>query len=87
MTRELFGNEDQYGRDIRVKGFHYEDGKWFEINAAHNELTVRECSGGQEVFLVIGERLQQKAIAERVIPSAIIDQVWHNGQVYKVDDQ
>ena len=48
-----------------------------------NELTINECSCGQEVFLVIGESLQQNAIAARVIPSAMMDQVWHNGLVYK----
>ena len=83
IVRELFRNEEHYGRVIRVKGFHHEDDKWFEINAAHDELTINDCSCGQEVFLVIGESLQQNAIAARVIPSAMMDQVWHNGQVYK----
>ena len=55
-------------------------------NAAHSDLIIGECSCGQEVFLVIGEALHQEAIAARVIPSAMMDQVWHNGQVYKADD-
>lgn len=86
IIRDLFSNENQYGRVIRVKGFHHENGSWFEINAAHSDLIIGECSCGQEVFLVIGEALHQEAIAARVIPSAMMDQVWHNGQVYKADD-
>ena len=35
---------------------------------------------------MIGEALHQEAIAARVIPPAMMDQVWHNGQVYKADD-
>lgn len=82
-ARELLHDAGRYGRVIRIKGFHLEDGKWYELNAAHNELTLRECAAGQEVLLVIGEGLRQDAVAERVIPPEMKDSVWHNGQVYK----
>lgn len=83
LAEELFRDEKRYGRVIRIKGFHFEDGKWFELNAAHSETSVRECGAGQEVFLVIGENLRQEEIAGRVIPAGMRDKVWHNGQVYK----
>ena len=83
IAGELFSDESKYGSVIRIKGFHQEDGKWYELNAAHSECTIKECSCGQEVFLVIGEKLRQNAIADRVIPADMRDAVWHNGQVYK----
>ena len=87
IAEELFSDEGRYGRVIRMKGFHQENGTWYEMNAAHSERTIKECAGGQEVFLVIGEKLEQNAIADRVIPEEMREKVWHNGQVYNGSDQ
>ena len=83
LTEELFRDSEKYGRVIRIKGFHQENGTWYELNAAHSEIDLKECGAGQEVFLVIGENLNRERIAERVIPADLADEVWHNGQVYK----
>ncbi len=83
LAEQLLGDEERYGRIIRIKGFHGEDGRWTELNAARSGISVQECDAGQEVFLVIGENLRQEEIAELVIPDEMKPEVWHNGQVYK----
>ena len=50
------------GNIIRIKGYIIEDGKWFEINATRNECVVNEVEIGQEVFIVIGEKLLKDKI-------------------------
>ena len=46
------------GQVLRVKGFVPEDGRWYELNATADGLTVSPILQGQEVLIVIGEGLQ-----------------------------
>ena len=55
-----------FGEILRIKGFHFEDGKWYEMNASRSGVTVKECRTGQEVWIVIGEDLNQEAIQKRM---------------------
>ena len=50
------------GEILRIKGFHFEDGKWYELNASRSGVTVKPCKAGQEVWIVIGEGLNQEKI-------------------------
>lgn len=53
------------GEIFRVKGFlQKEDGTWIQLNATHNGITMKQIEKGQEVIIVIGERLLQEKIAE-----------------------
>lgn len=57
------------GNIFRIKGFMpAEDGKWAELNAVrssgHTNITVKPIENGQEVFIVIGEDLDEKAIKD-----------------------
>ena len=56
----------QYGHILRIKGFVPDGGGWVELNAARDTMTVQPIPNGQEVLIVIGERLQKDAI-EKVI--------------------
>lgn len=51
------------GRIHRVKGFFLDtDGKWFQLNATVNEISIEPVNAGQEVFIVIGEHLKQESV-------------------------
>ena len=48
------------GEILRIKGFHFEDGQWYELNASRSAVTVKPCRAGQEVWIVIGEGLKDE---------------------------
>lgn len=53
------------GNIVRIKGFIPDaDESWIEINATHQDLTVRQIGKGQEVIIVIGENLNREKIQE-----------------------
>lgn len=60
---ELFSNE-KYGTVLRIKGFINEDGVWSEINATASEIRDEIIPDGQDVIIVIGENLNEKAISD-----------------------
>ena len=62
----LMFHDRSLGEILRIKGFHFEDGKWYELNASRSGTTVKECKSGQEVWIVIGEDLDQEAIQRRM---------------------
>ena len=62
----LMFQDRSLGEILRIKGFHFEDGKWYELNASRSGTTVKECKSGQEVWIVIGEDLDQEAIQRRM---------------------
>ncbi len=53
---------DTWGYVLRVKGFFQENGQWHQVNATREEVAVEEMPVGQEVFIIIGERLDERAI-------------------------
>ena len=54
------------GEILRIKGFHFEEGKWYELNASRSGTTVKPCKAGQEVWIVIGEGLNQEKIQKQM---------------------
>ena len=52
------------GKVHRVKGFLMdENGQWLELNATARELTVKPVAAGQDVIIVIGEKLDKEKIS------------------------
>ena len=78
IITQLF-QDNRMGKIIRIKGFHCEQGQWYELNASRSKITVEKCSAGQELFIVIGENLNKEAIR---LMLGVADDVWHNGNVY-----
>lgn len=56
-------DDSECGSVFRVKGFvkNAED-KWLQLNATHNGITMQPIEVGQEVLIVIGEKLQEDKI-------------------------
>ena len=52
------------GKVHRVKGFLLDEkGQWLELNATARELTVKPVAAGQDVIIVIGEKLNKEKIS------------------------
>jgi G3E family GTPase len=61
-TAAMLLRDKSLGEILRIKGFHQENGKWYELNASRSAVTVQECGAGQEVWIVIGEGLDEKQL-------------------------
>lgn len=61
--RKLFGDES-CGNIYRVKGYLPDKDGWLEVNATKQEIGIKPAIVGQEVFIVIGEHLDEKAIGD-----------------------
>ena len=56
-------NDDSCGNIFRIKGFmQVSDGRYVEINATHQNITIEPVKAGQDVIIVIGENLNEKKI-------------------------
>lgn len=60
--KTLFADES-YGDIYRVKGFIFDNGKCYQINATKSEI-IEEPSQGKDVIIVIGENLNRGKIEE-----------------------
>ena len=58
---QLFENTD-CGEIFRVKGFFSLHGKWYLVNATKDNYFTEEIKVGQEVFIVVGENLNEEEI-------------------------
>lgn len=57
------------GNIFRIKGFLLtDDGRWLELNATHEQITIRPITNGQEVIIVIGENLVEETIKKHLYP-------------------
>ena len=55
--------DKECGRVFRVKGFLKDEaGEWLELNATHSKITLQPIAEGQDVLIVIGERLNKEAV-------------------------
>ena len=54
------------GHVLRVKGFVEEDGQWYELNATAAGLTAAPIPQGQEVLIVIGEKLDKPRLEAKL---------------------
>ena len=62
-TAEKILNDSSCGDVFRVKGFlKKEDGQWLELNATRHEICIRPTKLGQEIMIVIGEKLNKEVI-------------------------
>ena len=50
------------GAVLRIKGFLKDGEQWMELNATHQETTLRQIEAGQDVLIVIGEALNEEKI-------------------------
>ena len=61
-VKKLFEDEN-CGNIFRIKGFLKADNdKWLELDATHSKITVQPIAEGQDVLIVIGERLNKEAV-------------------------
>ncbi|MBR6402953.1 MAG: GTP-binding protein [Eubacterium sp.] len=62
MVEGIFSDKEA-GNVIRLKGFiQNSDGTWLEVNATKSEITIKSTSVGQELFIVIGEGLDEEKV-------------------------
>ena len=62
-TAERILNDPSCGDVFRVKGFlRKEDGQWLELNATRHEICIQPAKLGQEIMIVIGEKLNKEVI-------------------------
>lgn len=61
VKNALFDN-DCYGGVKRIKGFIFEGDEWLEYNATKDNESVSKIGVGQDVIIVIGEKLDEKRI-------------------------
>lgn len=57
-------NDSSFGKILRAKGFFKEADTWYQFNSTRNEFELHEMPVGQEVFIVIGEELNESKIKE-----------------------
>lgn len=50
------------GEVFRIKGFLKDGEQWMELNATHHETTLKPIEAGQDVVIVIGEKLNEEKI-------------------------
>lgn len=59
--------DPECGAIFRVKGFLKDaEGKWMQLNATHNEISMKPIEAGQDVLIVIGEGLNEAKIGQYV---------------------
>ena len=61
LMNKLF-NSKAYGDILRIKGFIYENDKWYKVNITRNDIEINEIDNGQDVIIVIGENLDKNKI-------------------------
>ena len=59
---KMMFEDESFGKVLRVKGFIKDTDKWYQINSTRNEMDIDEMNVGQEVFIVIGEKLNKDKI-------------------------
>ena len=54
------------GNVFRIKGFIFENNRWFEINATEKNISVSDIRNGQEIIIIIGENLVKENISKYI---------------------
>lgn len=61
-VKQIF-NDKECGDIFRIKGFmQTKSDQWIELNATHQNITIQPIKEGQEIFIVIGEKLNKEKI-------------------------
>lgn len=56
-------NDSSCGKIFRIKGFmQLADHHWIELNVTHHDITIKPIQVGQEIIIVIGEKLREDNI-------------------------
>ena len=63
-STEAIFSDSSCGNVIRIKGFiSFPDDNWLSLNADAHTVSLEKAKRGQEVLIVIGEKLKKEAIA------------------------
>jgi G3E family GTPase len=65
ISEKLFSNKN-LGKIYRIKGFFKENGQWFELNATENQFDLQPIKIGQDVVIIIGEKLDEEKIRKEM---------------------
>ena len=61
IIRTIF-ETSECGKIFRIKGFVQENGQWYEVNGTRHETKIDAIGAGQDVAIVIGEKLDEGKI-------------------------
>ena len=50
------------GGVLRIKGFLQDGENWLELNATQHEISLKPIGAGQDVLIIIGEKLNEEKI-------------------------
>ena len=50
------------GEVLRIKGFLQDGENWMELNATQHEISLKPIGAGQDVLIIIGEKLNEEKI-------------------------
>ena len=66
-VKQIF-NDKECGNIFRIKGFmQSKPDQWIELNATHQNITIQSIKKGQEIFIVIGEKLNKEKITTNLM--------------------
>lgn len=66
-VKQIF-NDKECGNIFRIKGFMQpKPDQWIELNATHQNITIQPIKKGQEIFIVIGEKLNKEKITTNLM--------------------
>ena len=66
-VKQIF-NDKECGNIFRIKGFmQLKPDQWIELNATHQNITIQPIKKGQEIFIVIGEKLNKEKITTNLM--------------------
>lgn len=65
LTERLFKNH-ALGNIFRIKGFINEDGEWLELNATEKQFELKPIKDGQDIIILIGEKLNEEKIKAEI---------------------
>ena len=66
-VKQIF-NDKECGNIFRIKGFmQTKPDQWIELNTTHQNITIQSIKKGQEIFIVIGEKLNKEKITTNLM--------------------
>ena len=66
-VKQIF-NDKECGNIFRIKGFmQTKPDQWIALNAPHPNITIQPIKEGQEIFIVIGEKLNKEKITTNLM--------------------
>ena len=56
--------DSAFGKIFRAKGFFKENDIWYQFNATKEDFELNQMPVGQEVFIIIGEEINESKVKE-----------------------